>query len=291
MGTRGFDSSKLERILHLYMTIKAFPEKKPKEIREELGVEKSAYGRYSMLLKGLGVEFHFDRKGRRHVVTKDAFLTAPELTLDERLAIILAVGRFGGLQESCLASRARKAAAKLLAVDQTWVAATCSALLKGPELPANVGGKEDVVDSLFKAIAERRRIRVEYRKPHAAVEMFEIDPYQLYVLEDALYLDGFHWGRKALRCFKVCRIREARLTDIIFSHTRGYAYDQRRQNSFRVFAIDNDPETVKMWFSPYAAPYIKEEYRHPSQCLTENADDSMIYEVQASEPREGLWWP
>ena len=290
MGIRGFDSSKLERILHLYMAIKAFPEKTPKEIREELGVEKSAYGRYCMLLKGLGVKFHFDRKDRRHVIAKDVFLTAPELTLDERLAIILAVGRLGGLQESYLAARARKAAAKLLAVNQASVAATCSGLLKGPELPAHVGGKEEVVDSLFKAITERRRVRVEYCKPHAGEEQFEIDPYQLYVLEGALYLDGLHWGRKALRCFKVCRIREARLTDIVFSNTRGYAYDQRRQNSFCVFATDRDPETVKVWFSPFAAPYIREEYRHPSQRVSLNADGSLVYEVQAAEPREVLWW-
>lgn len=290
MGERGFDSSKLERILHLYMAIKAFPEKTPKEIRGELGVEKSAYGRYCMLLKGFGVDFHFDRKNRRHVIAKDAFLTAPELTLDERLAIILAVGRLGGLQESYLASRARKAATKLLVVNQASVSSACTALLQGPELPTHIGGKEEVVDILFKAITERRRVRVDYCKPHTGDEQFEIDPYQLYVLEGALYLDGFHWGRKALRCFKVCRIREARLTDIVFSNTRGYAYDQRRQNSFCVFATDNDPETVKVWFSPFAAPYIREEYRHPSQCVTENADGSLIYEVQASEPREVLWW-
>ena len=246
MGTRTFDSTKLERILHLYMAIKAFPEKTPMEIRQELGVEKSAYGRYCALLRSLGVEFHFDRKERRHVVEKDAFLTAPDLALDERLAIVLAVGRLGGLQESFLASRARKAAAKLLAVNQLSVANACTALLNGPELPTHVGGKAEVVESLFKAITERRRVGGEYRKPHAVAEQFEIDPYQLYVLEGALYLDGFHWGRKALRCFKVCRIQKAWPTDITFSSTRGYAYDERRQNSFCIFATDNGPEKVRI---------------------------------------------
>jgi predicted DNA-binding transcriptional regulator YafY len=290
MGTRGFDSTKLERILHLYMTVKAFPERTPKEIREELGVEKSAYGRYCGLLKNLGVEFYFDRKRRRHVFEKDFFLTAPDLSLDERLAIILAVGRLGGLQESFLASRARQAAIKLLAVNHAPVAEVYSALLKGPELPSHVGGKDEVIDILFKAITERRRVLIEYTKPHAAVERFEIDSYQLYILDGSLYLDGFHWNRKALRCFKVCRIRNVWLTDITFSNTRSYAYDERRQNSFCVFATANDPETVRIWFSSFAAPYIREEYRHPSQCITENADGSLIYEVLVAEPREVLWW-
>ncbi|SFL91455.1 Predicted DNA-binding transcriptional regulator YafY, contains an HTH and WYL domains [Desulfomicrobium norvegicum] len=290
MGTRSYDSTKLERILHLYMAIKASPDKSPKEIRQELGVEKSAYGRYCTLLKGLGVEFHFDRKARRHVVEKDAFLTAPDLTLDERLAIVLAVGRLGGLQESFLASCARKAATKLLVVNKASMVAACSALLKGPELPTHVGGKEVVVDSLFKAITERRRVRIEYHKPHADPVEYEVDPYQLYVLEGALYLDGYHWKRKAVRCFKVCRIKQIWSTEIIFSNERGYVYEERRMSSFCRFATDNEPETVRIWFSPFAAPYIREEYRHPNQSLMDNADGSLIFEVKVTEPREVLWW-
>lgn len=290
MGTRSYDSTKLERILHLYMAIKASPDKPPKEIRQELGVEKSAYGRYCTLLKGLGVEFHFDKKARRHVVEKDAFLTAPDLTLDERLAIVLAVGRLGGLQESFLASCARKAATKLLVVNKASMVAACSALLKGPELPAHVGGKEEVVDGLFKAITERRRVRIEYHKPHADPVEYEVDPYQLYVLEGALYLDGYHWKRKAVRCFKVCRIKQVWPTEIIFSNERGYIYEERRMSSFCQFATDREPETVRIWFSPFAAPYIREEYRHPNQTIMDNADGSLIFEVKVTEPREVLWW-
>lgn len=290
MGAKVFDSSKLERILHLYMAIKATPAKSPGELRRELGVGTSAYGRYCMLLRGLGVDFRFDRKARRHVIEKDAFLTAPDLALDERLAIILAVGRLGGLQESFLASRARKAATKLLAVNEAPVAAACSALLSGPEMPPHVGGRGHVVDTLFRAVTERRRVEVSYAKPHAEPEEFEVDPYQLYVLDGALYLDGYHWGRRAVRCFKACRIGRARLTGITFTNNRGYAYDERRQNSFRVFAADREPETVRIWFSPFAAPYIREEYHNPSQRLTDNPDGSLVYEVQATEPREVLWW-
>ena len=290
MGANGFDSSKLERVLYLYMAIKATPGKSPGELRQELGVGTSAYGRYCALLKRLGMDFHFDRKARRHVIVKDAFLTAPDLTLDERLAIILAVGRLGGLQESFLASRARKAATKLLAVNEASVAAACSALLSGPEMPAHVGGRGPVVDTLFRAVTERRRIEVSYGKPHAAPEEFEVDPYQLYVLDGALYLDGYHWGRRAVRCFKACRIRRATLTGITFTNNRDYAYHERRLSSFRVFATDREPETVRIWFSPFAAPYIREEYHNPSQLLTDNPDGSLVYEVRATEPREVLWW-
>ncbi len=290
MGVKGFDSSKLERIFHLYTSIKASPGKTPGEIRQELGVGTSAYGRYCGVLRNCGVEFHFDRKARRHVIRKDAFLTAPDLTLDERLAIILAVSRLGGLQESYLASKARQATAKLLTVDQVCVAAACSALLCESDMPPHFGGKEKVVACLFDAVTERRRIRVEYCTPHGRPEEFEIDPYQIYVLGGALYLDGYHWGRKAVRCLKVCRFRQVRPTGIVFTDTRGYSYAKRRLSSFSVFATDEEPETVRIWFSPYAAPYIREEYHNPSQLLTDNPDGSLLYEVRATEPKEVLWW-
>jgi len=45
MGTRSFDSTKLERILHLYMAIKASPDKAPKEIRQELENERKSSDR------------------------------------------------------------------------------------------------------------------------------------------------------------------------------------------------------------------------------------------------------
>lgn len=61
-------------------------------------------------------------------------------------------------------------------------------------------------------------------------------------------------------------------------------------SSFCQFATDREPETVRIWFSPFAAPYIREEYRHPNQILNDNSDGSLTFEVKVTEPREVLWW-
>lgn len=290
MGATGLESQKLERILHLYMAVKTTPEKTPSQLQQELGIKKSAYSRYRTLLRGIGVDFRFDRKTRSHVILSDSFLTAPDLTLDERLAIILAVSRLGGLSESFLAARARQAARKLLTVNRTHIAKACSALLKGPEMPAHIGGKADVVDGLFRAITELRRIRIEYRKPNFEPKMYEVDPYQLFVLEGALYLDGYCLAKKAVRCFKVCRIQQVWLQEVVFSNFRNYAYEKCRKNSFCVYTAQQDPEKVQIRFSAAVAPYIREDYRHSTQSLVEQEDGSLIFEVNVSEPREVLWW-
>lgn len=253
MRATGFDSQKLERVFHLYIAIKTTPEKRPSELQRELGIRKSAFGRYRDLLKGVGVEFRFDRKTCRHVIEKDAFLTAPGLTLDERLAIILAVSQLGGLQESFLAAQARNAAAKLLAVTDAAIGSACADLLGGPELPGYVGGKQHVVDPLFQAVTARQKVRVAYRKHSvASEEIFEADPYLLFVREGALYLDCFHWERRAVRCLKVCRIQQVRPTGVAFSNMHDYSYDERRKNAFCVVATDREPETVRLRFAPTA---------------------------------------
>jgi predicted DNA-binding transcriptional regulator YafY len=47
---------------------------------------------------------------------------------------------------------------------------------------------------------------------------------------------------------------------------------------------------VRIWFSSFAAPYVREEYHHTTQIVTDNADGSLIFEVKVTEPREVLWW-
>lgn len=290
MGKEIFDSTKLERLLLMYQMIKAEPEVQPKDIQAQLGIEKTTFGRYRQTLGKLGVEFHFDKKAKRHVLTKDTFLTASDLTLDERLAIILAIGQLGQFQETFLAAKARQAVCKLLAVNETPLNAACYALVQTREKSTQHGATANVVDNLFKAVTERRRIRLTYRKPDSDPLIYDADPLQLYVLDNALYLDCYVWERMAIRCFKVCRISTVNLSDIIFSNTHGYDYAARRRNAFSIFATDKEPETVSVWFSATVAPYIREDFRHATQKIANQTDGSILYEVTVDEPREVLWW-
>jgi hypothetical protein len=75
MSNRDRQSAKLLRVMHLYVAVKATPDRPPRELQRDLGIGTSAYDRYRNMLRGLGVEFRFDKKAR-HVMEKDAFLTA-----------------------------------------------------------------------------------------------------------------------------------------------------------------------------------------------------------------------
>ena len=281
---------RLQRVLLLYQLVKTKPEMSSKELQEELGIGKSTYNRDRDFLEKLGVEFSYSKAERRQVIDRDAFLPIPDLSLDERLAIILALSQLGELQESFLAKHARAAAMKLLAGQEKSFCDVCKALLEQNVSHGGQSRQERIVDDLLKATINRRRIRIDYCKPGKPAEDYEVEPYQVFVVDGFLYLDGYCIERKEIRCFKVCRIRSVRELGLTFSNLRDYDFARRRTNVFGIYASDLEPEHVKVWFSNEVAPFIREESRHASQKLTENSDGSLFFEVDVAEPEEVLWW-
>lgn len=287
------DSQKLQqlqRILLLYQLVKTKPEMSSKALQEELGIGKSTYNRDREFMKKLGVCFEYDKANKRQKLTKDAFLPIPDLSLDERLAIILALSQLGELQESFLAKHARAAAAKLMAGQEKAFCDVCKALLEQDLAHKGHSRQERIVDDLLTSTINRRRIRISYCKPGQPAEDYEVEPYQVFVVDGFLYLDGYCIERKEIRCFKVCRIRGVHDRGLTFSNLREYDFARRRTNVFGIYASDLEPEHVKVWFATEIAPFIREESRHASQKLTENSDGSLLFEVDVAEPEEVLWW-
>lgn len=280
----------LQRVLLLYQLVKTKPEMSSKALQEELNIGKSTYNRDREFLKKLGVEFSYRKGERRQVIDRDAFLPIPDLSLDERLAIILALSQLGELQESFLAKHARAAAAKLLAGQETSFCDICRALLEHNVSQGGQSHQERIVDDLLKATINRRRIRISYCKPGQPAENYEVEPYQVFVVDGFLYLDGYCVDRKEIRCFKGCRIRDVFELGLTFSSLKGYDFARRRTNVFGIYASDNEPEHVKVWFAAEIAPFIREESRHATQKITENLDGSLFFEVEVAEPEEVLWW-
>jgi predicted DNA-binding transcriptional regulator YafY len=280
----------LRRVLLLYQLVKTKPQMSSKELQEELGIGKSTYNRDRKFMESMGIKFSYSKAKRLQIITQDAYLPIPDLSLDERLAIILALSQLGELQESFLVKHARAAASKLLANQDDSFCKACKALLDQEVLHGGSSQQERIVDDLLKATINRRRIRISYCKPGQPAEDYEVEPYQIFVVDGFLYLDGYCIERKEIRCFKVCRIQSVRDLGITFSNLREYNFARRRTNVFGIYASDLKPEHVKVWFAAEIAPFIREESRHASQKLTENSDGSLLFEVDVAEPEEVLWW-
>lgn len=283
-----FDTEKLVRVLLLYQAVKTNPDISPAQLQEELGVTKSTLSRYRMILRHLGADIVYEKKSRRHVLKRDDFLMAPALSLDERLAIILAVSQLADMQASFVSEQARNAVAKLLAIQDQEVCSACAGLL-GQTGTTLRTAPSAVEDTLFKGIIGRKRLRITYAKPREEAETFDMDPYQLFLHDGALYLDGHHWARAGIRRLKACRIQSAEPTGMTFSNMRGYEFSEYKRHVFGIMATGKTPQTVRLRFDATAAPHIR-EMRRNGQHLTELDNGELLFEVCVEEPREVLWW-
>lgn len=290
MANKSQKIQQLRRVLLLYQLVKTRPQMSSKELQEELGIGKSTYNRDRKFMESMGIKFSYSKAKRLQIITQDAYLPIPDLSLDERLAIILALSQLGELQESFLAKHARAAASKLLASQDDSFCKACKALLDQEVAHGGSSRQERIVGDLLNATINRRRIRISYCKPGQQAEDYEVEPYQVFVVDGFLYLDGYCIERKEIRCFKVCRINSVRELGMTFSNLREYDFARRRTNVFGIYASDHEPEHVVVCFDREIAPFIREESRHASQQIHEIGDGCIHFEVDVTEPIEVLWW-
>lgn len=279
----------INRLVVIYQAVKNYPEQTGRRLWEKLGIGKSQFTRDKQILEKMGFVFHYDAKTKRYAIDQDTGIPLASLPLDQCLSLFLFLGRIGQAQESYLSLSAKKAARQLLASSGQEIREICKNLMETEVIPPIYGCPSHILDRLRKSLARRERIIIEYSKPGSPAETYTIHPYQLYTYNGGLYLDAKCIERKQFRCFKACRITSVILTDLRFSQCKGYDFNARHRKSFGIFA-SGTPQRVRILFSPRAAPYIREEYRHPTQQFISHPDGSTTYEVCVTQPREVLWW-
>lgn len=283
--------SRILRLLSLVREIKTRPEQPPKALYETLGISKAQLSRDKDILEGLGFVFNFNRAKGCYDVEKDCFLPMEGLSLDETLALVLAVGQLTTCGDYSLACQATRAARKLVTGIKGDIGRNCASLMEGwdgGELP---GDSPTTVRRLEEAINENRRVRVSYKKPgQEDPEQFEIDPYLLFFKDGLLYLDAFSLKSRQIRTYRVRRIGSVKPTPVHFDpKSRSYSYIDRYRDAFGVFT-DKDPQEVVIRFSPKVRPYIEEGRWHHTQTIQPEPDGAILFSVMVAHPSEVLWW-
>ncbi len=147
----------------------------------------------------------------------------------------------------------------------------------------------EIFDTLAKAVAQRRQLELQYRKPGHAAEARIVDPYHLANINGEWFLFAFDHARQDLRTFAPARIHAARPTGKIFERTRKFSLEQRLRDSFGVHSGEGKFEVV-IRFAPRAADYIREKRWHPSQTLREFKHGGVELRLKLSSLGEVQRW-
>lgn len=147
----------------------------------------------------------------------------------------------------------------------------------------------EIFEVLAQAVAGRRQLELQYRKPGQKAEGRVVDPYHLANINGEWFLFAFDHGRKDIRTFAPARIQSARLTGKTFERSQKFSLEKRLRDSFGVHSGEGKFGVV-IRFAPRAADYIREKKWHPSQSLREFKNGAVELKMNLSSLGEVRRW-
>ena len=180
-----------------------YAEGQPEAVRRKFERDKAELAR-----RGLVIRYHDEEETHAGYLLDVAASYLPKLTLTPEERGLLATAARAALAAPSFPHRdaLRMALAKLgTAADADGLVA----LGHRPLAPEGAGAP-DLVERLGRALADRKRVHLRYRKPGAAeVTEREVAPYGLFLRAGAWYLVAHDGLRDAVRVFRVARIEDA----------------------------------------------------------------------------------
>ena len=146
-----------------------------------------------------------------------------------------------------------------------------------------------IFDALAKAVAQRKQLQLQYRKPGQKSEPRIVDPYHLANINGEWFLFAFDHARKDIRTFAPARIEAIEPTGKTFERSQKFSLEKRLRDSFGVHAGEGKFEVV-LRFTPRAADYIREKKWHPSQTLRDLKDGGAELAMKLSSLGEVERW-
>jgi predicted DNA-binding transcriptional regulator YafY len=230
------------------------------------------------LLEVFNAPLHPDRS-RGLFYTDPNWVLRPPLFLGERQKLALLIA-------SCVASRSRTfpLAGDLVSGLQQVASALAGVASFSPETLDSMFSTADVIPSareadhfalLWDAIAQRRAVRVEYRKakPGAASEPRLLHPLHWVIRHDACTVITHDPKAGKRRNFKLTRFEEVRLTDDTFEWPAGFDLKRYLSGAFGNF-IGEPVHDVRVHFDRDYVPFLRENEWQHGQVIVEQPDGS-----------------
>jgi predicted DNA-binding transcriptional regulator YafY len=279
------------RLIRFITEIKTNPRQTPAQLQRTLGISRAQFFEDKRLLgEAFGFKIRFNRAKCRYEIIEDPYLPIVDLKLSEAFALILAVRQLSASGDYILTYEAIEGIKKIVASAQPELRSFLQNVLDETVLRQGFGCDASTLESLRQACAEHHHVVITYEHyDQEALWRHEIDPYQLFFRRRALYLDAYDKGTRALRVFRVNRVKKVEFTGIRGVMVSDYSFARRFQDSFSTF-VGEGTTTVKVRFTKRIAPYIRESLWHWSQQLTPLPDGDLLYEVRVNYPKEVAWW-
>lgn len=148
----------------------------------------------------------------------------------------------------------------------------------------------EIFDTLAKATAQHKQLRLEYKKPGARkAEERIVDPYHLANINSEWFLFAFDQARDDIRTFVPARIQSVKATGKKFPAPKKFSLEKRLRDSFGVHSGKGEYD-VTIRFDAAVADYIREKRWHPSQKVKNLRDGGLELQLKLSSLNEVQRW-
>jgi proteasome accessory factor B len=148
----------------------------------------------------------------------------------------------------------------------------------------------ELFETVSKGVLRSMEIEFEYRKLNSTgYEPRRVRPFHLGCLENQWYLFGEDLERRQLRTFALPRMRKVALTTKRFRRPADFSIAQVLSGSFGVHSAGKK-QRIRLQFDAFAARLVAERKWHESQRVRENADGSIVLELELGGLEEIERW-
>lgn len=150
-----------------------------------------------------------------------------------------------------------------------------------------------VFATLVQCWLDRVPVRITHRKLHGEARVYRVHPYQIEpaVWGDGNYLIGYSEYHNKVATFKLSRVEKVVIGTGKFEIPANFNIHDLLKYAWGVWHADEEPITVKLRFTKWAIPRLRESIWHPTAVLHDpDADGNCEWEVQVAEWREMFAW-
>jgi predicted DNA-binding transcriptional regulator YafY len=267
------------------------------DLAKLFGVSRRTLFRDLKEIQVLGIQPKFSASRRGYTLPPEQFLPPINLNLQEALGLFLLVQKMRNQIQMPFKQSALLAAMKIESCLPPRVRSYCESALAristkvGAQAPVpTTPGLDNIFALLQSAAAQRKKVRVEYNSFYdGKVISCEVSPYHLLYNQRAWYIVGYSSIHKAIRTFKLNRIRSAEMLDVEFDGNDGFNLAEYLSCAWSMIP-EGKIYNVRLRFTPKVAGNVAEVHWHKSQQVARGPDGSATIDFRVDGLGEITWW-
>lgn len=287
-------SNRISRVIQILTTLQAGKSYTASDLSKMFGTSRRTIFRDLKELQALGVPYHYDAKSGGYGIKPNFFLPPVDLSAEEALSLLMLVHKARNQIQLPFKNSALLAALKIENNLPAKIKQYCNTTLQNISARAAAQAPTNTLDKTFtelqKAITNKRKVNIRYQSLSEEKNVdVELCPYHLLYNHRAWYVLGHSDRHKAVRAFKLNRIKDLETSDKCFLGGENFDLQEYLGRAWSMVP-EGRIYNIKLRFMPKTAGNVTEVQWHSTQKVTYNSDGSATMEFRIDGLGEISWW-